>query len=65
MKESDEIITVAVPAGLDGKVWSFSPHGHGHLWFFNVPNELAASPDAMLLPKDVVQRDGLAVSNEN
>jgi hypothetical protein len=48
-----------VPAGQDGKVWSLSPHAHGHLWFFNAPNVLAASPDAMLLPKDLVERDGI------
>jgi hypothetical protein len=56
---SDEVVTVPVPAGADGKVWSFAPHGHGHLWFFNAPNVLAASPEAMLLPKELVARDGL------
>jgi hypothetical protein len=57
---SDEVVTIPVPAGADGKVWSFTPHAHGHLWFFNVPNALAASPDALLLPKNLVERDGLA-----
>jgi hypothetical protein len=50
---SDEIVTVPVPAGADGQCWSFSPHGHGHLWFFNIPNGLSASPDAMLLPREI------------
>mgnify|MGYP003339043926 CR=1 FL=1 len=57
---SDEVVTVAVPAGADGKVWSFTPHAHGHLWFFNAPNVLAASPDSLLLPKELVTADGLA-----
>ena len=38
VKVSDEVVTIAVPEGKDGQCWSFSPHGHGHLWFFNVPN---------------------------
>jgi hypothetical protein len=61
---SDEVVTISVPAGADGKVWSFAPHAHGHLWFFNVPNVLAASPDAMLLPKELVTRDKLPTTRE-
>lgn len=56
---SDEVVTVPVPAGAAGKLWSFAPHAHGHLWFFNVPNVLAASPDALLLPRELVAADGL------
>ena len=56
---SDEVVTIPVPPGADGTVWAFTPHAHGHLWFFNVPNVLAASPDALLLPKDLVARDRL------
>ena len=26
----------------------------GHLWFFNVPNYLAASPDALLVPREIL-----------
>lgn len=60
VKDSDDVITVPVPEGKDGRVWSFSPHAHGHLWFFNAPNGIAASPGALLLPREVVKRDGLA-----
>jgi hypothetical protein len=59
---SDEVITVPVPAGADGRVWAFTPHAHGHLWFFTVPNVLAASADALLVPKDVAARDGLSAA---
>ena len=59
VKASDEVVTVPVPAGADGQVWTFSPHAHGHLWFFNAPNVLAASPDALLLPRELVAADGL------
>jgi hypothetical protein len=57
--ESDEVISVPVPKGQDGQCWSLSPHAHGHLWFFNVPNVLAATPSGLLLPKEVVARDDL------
>jgi hypothetical protein len=59
-----EVVMTPVPAGADGKVWSFSPHAHGQLWFFNVPNVLAASPDALLMPKESVARDGLPTPKE-
>ncbi len=59
VKVSDEVVTVPVPAGADGRCWSLSPHSHGQLWFFNAPNGLAASPEALLLPAEVVRRDGL------
>ncbi len=61
---SDEVVTVPVPAGLEGQCWSLSPHAHGHLWFFNAPNCIAASPGALLLPRELVKRDGLAAATE-
>jgi hypothetical protein len=48
-----KFVHVAVPPGCDGKVWSFGRLRLGHLWFFNVPNYLAASPDGLLLPREV------------
>jgi hypothetical protein len=59
VKASDEVVKVPVPAGADGRCWSLSPHGHGWLWFFNAPNGLAASPEALLLPRELIRRDGL------
>src|SRR5262249_45371707 len=58
---SDEVVNVPVPEGKDGQCWSLSPHAHGQLWFFNVPNYLAASPAALLLPRELVKRDNLPV----
>lgn len=48
---SGKFVRVAVPPGADGKAWSLTKLCLGHLWFFNVPNYLAASPDALLIPK--------------
>jgi hypothetical protein len=56
----DEVVTIPVPAGADGACWSFSNHSHARLYFYNAPNVLAASPATILLPREVVERDGLA-----
>jgi hypothetical protein len=56
-----EFIRVAVPAGSAGQVWSFTKLCLGRLWFFNLPNYLAASPEALLVPHDVAAKDGLPV----
>jgi hypothetical protein len=64
VKVSDDVVLVPVPEGKDGQCWSLSPHGHGHLWFFNAPNCLAASPNALLLPREVVVRDGLSTPQQ-
>ena len=53
----DEVVTIPVPETKDGQVWSFSPRAHGQLWFFNAPNVIAASPSALLLPREVVEKD--------
>jgi len=54
-----KFVTIDVPTGSDGGVWSFSKLALGHLWFFNIPNYLAASPDAMLVPREIAEKDGL------
>jgi hypothetical protein len=54
-----KFVTIDVPTDTDGQVWSLSKLALGHLWFFNVPNYLAASPDALLVPREVAQQDGL------
>ena len=54
-----ELVRVAVPADSDGRAWSFSKLCLGRLWFFNLPNYLAASPDALLVPREVMTKDHL------
>ncbi len=53
VKSDDEIVSVTVPSGLAGQIWSFTPHAHNQLWFFNAPNCFAASPNGLLLPPAV------------
>ncbi len=55
----DEVVTIPVPAGADGQCWSLAPHSHSQLWFFNIPNTFAASPAALLLPRELAERDGI------
>jgi len=61
VKSSGEFVSIAVPPGMDGQLWSFSPISLGHLWFFNLPNNLAASPEALLAPRQVATEDGLVI----
>jgi len=56
--------TLPVAPGQDGKVWKLSgavTWGFGVLYFFNAPNVLSPNPAQMLLPKDIVAKDGLNV----
>ena len=51
----------AVPEGADGKLWRFSNFALRHLWFFNVPNYIAGTPNALLVPREVAEKDGLTI----
>ncbi|MDQ3621698.1 MAG: DUF4838 domain-containing protein [Verrucomicrobiota bacterium] len=63
VKVDDEVVTVPVPEGKDGHVWSLSPRAHAQLWFFNAPNVIAASPEALMLPRELAKRDGVATQD--
>ena len=54
-------VTIPVPEGGDGRLWHFTELALGHLWFFNIPNCVAASPAALLLPREVAVADSLTV----
>ncbi|MDQ2732982.1 MAG: hypothetical protein M3Y56_15095, partial [Armatimonadota bacterium] len=60
-----DYVSVPVPTGMDGKLWRFHQPVLGFFWFNNVPNYLAASPEALLVPREVVARDGLAVEHSS
>ena len=61
VSDRDRFIRVPVPEGADGAIWHFGQIQLGHLWFFNLPNLVAASPDALLLPRDVMEADDIPV----
>lgn len=52
ISDRGKYIRIAVPGGMDGQAWSLSRLALGKLWFTNVPNYLAASPDALLIPRE-------------
>jgi hypothetical protein len=54
-------VSIPVPAGMDGKLWRLREPVLGIFWFNNIPNYIAASPDALLVPREVAARDGLQV----
>lgn len=59
--EQDEIAPILIPEGMDGAVWSFqaTKFAPRELFFENIPNYLAGSPNALLLPKPLVEKDEL------
>lgn len=59
VETSGAFVRIPVPEGADGKRWHFTRLALGHLWFFNAPNCLAASPSALLAPRELAERDGL------
>jgi hypothetical protein len=59
VKSRAEFVKVPVPVGADGTTWHFSQMMLGTLWLFNAPNYLAASPAALLIPREVAEKDGL------
>ena len=59
VKTKGEFVKVPVPEGADGKTWHFSQMMLGTLRLFNAPNYLAASPAALLVPRELAERDGL------
>ena len=54
VSDRGRFVRIDVPPGDDDKAWSFHKLALGRLWFFSVPNYLAASPDALLVPSEVV-----------
>lgn len=52
-------VTVPVAPGMDGQVWCMRNTCIGYLWFRNLPNYYAPSPNALLLPGEVLKTDGL------
>lgn len=51
-------ITVPVPTGMDGAAWSFNGRWDTRR-FINIPNFIAPSPRALLVPREVAEKDGL------
>jgi hypothetical protein len=54
-------VSVPVPAGMDGKLWSIRDAVQGLFWFNNVPNYIAATPAGLMVPRELAIKDGLKI----
>jgi hypothetical protein len=63
LKADGFYLTIPVPPGMDGKVWTaLKINGDGsNVHFFNVPDVMSFSSDGVLVPEDVAERDGLGI----
>ncbi|MAE61655.1 MAG: hypothetical protein CMJ49_09905, partial [Planctomycetaceae bacterium] len=59
--QSGTYITIPVPDGMDGTIWRFKQIALSKIWFTNVPNYLAGTPNALMIPREVAEADGLEV----
>lgn len=59
--ENEPPSAIPIPEGMDGQVWGFNTNRFAPslLSFENIPNYIASSPNALLLPKELVEKDGL------
>ncbi|MEO6909045.1 MAG: DUF4838 domain-containing protein, partial [Abditibacteriaceae bacterium] len=57
---SSDYAQVPVPEGMDGKLWMLSGIS-GHILFNNIPAYIAPSPNALLIPREVAEKDGLKI----
>lgn len=58
--ESQDYVTITVPLGFDGKIWSCDGRWDTRK-FMNIPNYIAPSPDALLVPRELAEKDGLPI----
>jgi hypothetical protein len=65
VKTSGSFVKVKVPPGGDGKTWHFSQMMLGQLWLFNAPNYLAASTEALLVPRELATKDKLRIRGDS
>ncbi len=54
-------VTTKIPEGMDGKIWSFGDMSLGKIYFANAPSYLAATPESLLAPREVAEKDGLTI----
>jgi len=54
--------TIPVPEGMDGKVWGMTANSRFRIQrFFNIPNVAAPSVEALMVPREIAQKDGLTI----
>ena len=54
-------VSVPVPSGMGGKIWSYQNPVVGVFNFNNIPNYYVPAPDGLLVPRETAQKDALAL----
>lgn len=57
-----EVVNIPVPEGQDGKVWWFHDFAFGRLRMLNLPEFVSFSPNQLLVPREVAEKDGLQIA---
>jgi hypothetical protein len=60
IKADGSFISVPVPEGSDGQVWSSDGFNSANIHLFNIPNIAFVRENEPIVPEDVAKRDGLA-----
>lgn len=59
-QSTGSIASIPVPDGMDGALWCIRTSVR-NIWFMNIPNVMAATPEALLIPRGLALKDGLAI----
>ncbi|MEO6052946.1 MAG: hypothetical protein ABIP97_02945, partial [Chthoniobacterales bacterium] len=65
IKNTQELITVTVPAGRAGKVWHMdfggAGYAYGNLWFYDIPPYISSTWKAVMIPRNIALADGKSI----
>lgn len=59
LEKRSKFVKIPVPQGMDGKVWKFHYMNLDSVHFVTCPDILAFSPSGLMVPKELVENDGL------
>jgi len=54
-------VSIPVPKGADGKLWTIGGMAFGKFYFSNIPSYVASSAESLLVPREVAEKDGLEI----
>lgn len=61
VEKANDYIKIPVPAGMDGKIWNMRSFDLGKIHFFNTPSYISPTPEGVVVPREVAEKDGLAI----
>ena len=57
----DDYVSISVPNGMDGQLWKIHSPSMGRFFFTNIAPYFAPSPSAVLVPREVAEKDELTI----